>query len=94
LLARLRANEAETWAYLRTAGVPFLDDIGSMRSTDWVLDQMYSVLDYFRSNRIPVIATTNLQLPDLEAYLGSAAYSRLMSGSVACEMRAHDRRKD
>lgn len=93
LLAQLRADELRTWSFLRTSSVLFLDDIGSMRSTEWVLDQLYLVLDFFRSNNKPVISTTNLQMPDLEKYLGAAAYSRLMSGAVGIELLDNDRRK-
>jgi DNA replication protein DnaC len=93
LLAQLRADETRTWALLRSAPVLFLDDIGSMRSTEWVLDQLYLVLDDFRSQGKPVIATTNLTLSDLEVYLGAAAYSRLMGKAVVLHIRDSDRRK-
>jgi DNA replication protein DnaC len=92
LMRDLRLHEEETLQTVDRTSVLFIDDLGSMRETPWVLDQVYGVLDHRRRNRRPVMTTTNLTLDQLEAYLGEGAFSRLVRGSLVIEMRAADRR--
>lgn len=101
LIAGLRADEnasnqakATTMKFVEGSSMVFLDDIGSMRQTDWVLDQMFRVLDLRRAECRPVIATSNLPNAQLQDYLGEAAYSRLANGSVVIEMSGRDKRED
>ncbi len=99
LLAELRRDEnlsaekAMTMKFVERCSILVLDDIGSMRQTPWVLDQLFLVLDGRRNDRRPVIATSNLPEPQLRDYLGEAGYSRLTQGSVVIEMLGEDRRK-
>lgn len=99
LLSELRRDEnrrdeqAVTMKFVERCSILFLDDIGSMRQTDWVLDQTFMVLDARRSERRPVVATSNLPEPQLRDYLGEAAYSRLAMGSVVIEMPGRDQRE-
>jgi len=93
LLAELRKDDSLTMEYIESAAVVFLDDVGSVRQTEWTTDQFYAVLDLCRSANKPVIATTNLQLPNLEEYLGPAGFSRLVDGAVVLELHEENRRK-
>lgn len=88
-----RRDEPKTMKFIERTSVVFIDDIGSMRQTDWVLDQMFLVLDARRNDRRPVIANTNLPLAQLSDYLGEAAFSRLAKGSVVIEMPGQDKRE-
>lgn len=92
LMRELRLREEETMRVVDRVSVMVLDDLGSMRETPWVLDQVYGVLDHRRRNRRPVITTTNLTLDQLRAYLGEGAFSRLVQGALVIEMRAAPRR--
>ncbi len=87
-----RAEQATTMKFVERCSVLFLDDVGSVRQTEWVLDQLFLVLDARRNDRRPVIATSNLPNDQLRAYLGEAGYSRLTAGSVVIEMVDIDRR--
>lgn len=98
LISELRKDENRrddkglTMKYVERSSVIYLDDIGAMRQTEWVLDELYLVLETRRSACRPVIATTNLPLPALKDYLGEAAFSRLAQGAVVIETVGSDRR--
>lgn len=98
LLSSLRRDEnsrdqPQTMKFIERTSVVFVDDVGSMRQTDWVLDQMFMVLDARRNERRPLIATSNLPEAQLRDYLGEAGYSRLAKGSVVIEMPGADKRE-
>lgn len=99
LLSELRRDEnrrdekAMTMKFAERTSILFIDDIGSMRQTDWVLDQMFLVLDARRRECRPVIATSNLPEAQLRDYLGEAGYSRLAKGSFVIDMPGADKRE-
>lgn len=92
LIRDCRKNEDSVFQILNTRSVIFLDDIGATRQTDYVLDQIYGVLDFCRARRKPVITTTNLELPELEKYIGPAGYSRLVHGAAVVAVEEENRR--
>ena len=55
-----------------------LDDLGAERTTEWVLEQLYSIVNERWQERRAVVVTTNLQsLDDLREQLGARTVSRL-----------------
>lgn len=87
LLARIRRTydaDAGEQSYLeffdRLTAVDLLhiDDFGAEKRTDWVLEQLYALVDErYESNRAMVV-TTNLDEPDLRKQIGERTVSRLM----------------
>lgn len=98
VIADLRRDENQrthtTMQFITGSPIVFLDDVGSMRQTDWVMDQMFRILDARRAQCRPVVATTNLPNAQLQDYLGEAAYSRLAQGAVVVQMTGRDKRED
>ncbi len=70
------AGTADREAYRSAleAEVLVLDDLGSQRPIDWVMDTMTSIITYRYNNVKPLIATTNL--PDHELNGKSKDYAR------------------
>jgi DNA replication protein DnaC len=86
LLARIRRTydgDAGELSYLdffrRLTSVDLLhvDDLGAEKSSDWVLEQLYAIIDERYVEGRAVVVTTNLDLPQLEAQIGPRTVSRL-----------------
>jgi DNA replication protein DnaC len=65
----------------RLAGVDLLhiDDLGAENTTDWVLEQLYSIINTRYEDERAMIVTTNLKYEDLIAQLGERTVSRLVA---------------
>lgn len=62
----------------RSVGVLILDDLGAHNYTDWVRNKLYTIINYRLNNRLPTMITTNLDLNELEQYLGQRTTSRII----------------
>ena len=49
----------------RTVEYLFLDDIGAERTSEWVEEQLFSLLNHRMNERLPTIITSNYDVPDL-----------------------------
>jgi DNA replication protein DnaC len=54
-----------------------LDDLGAERTTEWVLEQLYSIVNERWQDSRSIVVTTNLGLDDLREQLGQRTVSRL-----------------
>jgi DNA replication protein DnaC len=56
-----------------------LEDLGTEKRTDWVLEQLYSLVNQRYEDKRSVIVTTNVETPDeLETQIGKRTVSRLV----------------
>jgi DNA replication protein DnaC len=87
LLARIRRTydaEAGEDSYLqffeRLASVDLLhlDDLGAEKTSDWVLEQLYAIVDERYGSQRSMVVTTNLDQAELEAQIGPRTVSRLV----------------
>jgi DNA replication protein DnaC len=87
LLARIRrtydavAGEDSYLAFFeRLASVDLLhiDDLGAEKRSDWVLEQLYAIVDERYGAERSMIVTTNLDETDLEEQIGGRTVSRLV----------------
>ena len=63
---------------LCTVDLLHLDDLGAERSTDWVLEQLYSIINERWQNERSIIVTSNLtNLDELRGQIGHRSVSRL-----------------
>jgi DNA replication protein DnaC len=58
-----------------------LDDLGAERTTEWVLEQLYSIVNERWQNQRSIVVTTNLGLDELRGQLGTRTVSRLTETS-------------
>lgn len=69
-----------------------LDDIGPEKTTDWVLQTLYTIIDRrYRDMRRTVI-TSNLSIPEIELKVGARIASRIAGMCEIIELRGKDRR--
>lgn len=86
LLARIRrtfdgeAGEDSYFTFfnrLTSVDLLHLDDLGAESRTEWVLEQLYAIIDRRYSDQRSILVTTNLEEPELFAQLGERVVSRL-----------------
>lgn len=101
LLARIRRtydSEPGGDSYLsffeRLTSVDMLhiDDLGAEKRSDWVLEQLYALINERYESQRSVLITTNLGHMELEEQIGSRTVSRLTEICEEIELRGDDRR--
>ncbi|HKF83953.1 MAG TPA: ATP-binding protein [Solirubrobacterales bacterium] len=101
LLARIRRtydSEPGGDSYLsffeRLTSVDLLhiDDLGAEKRSDWVLEQLYALVNERYEAERSILITTNLPHPELEEQIGSRTVSRLTQMCDEVEVRGDDRR--
>ena len=55
-----------------------LEDLGTEKRTDWVLEQLYSLINERYEQQRSIMVTTNLSVPDLEDQIGARTVSRIV----------------
>ena len=63
---------------LVTVDLLHLEDLGAEKRTDWVLEQLYSLVNQRYEDQRSMLATTNLGLEELEVQIGARTVSRLV----------------
>jgi DNA replication protein DnaC len=77
----------------RSCDLLFIDDIAAERTTDWVREQIFDLIDYrYRYERLTSF-TSNLNASELEAVLGDRTMSRIMEMTTGVPVVGPDFRK-
>ncbi|MEW5761702.1 MAG: ATP-binding protein [Bacillota bacterium] len=63
-----------------------LDDLGAHQYTPWAQQKLYSILNHRLNYRLPTVVTTNLDLEELNTYLGERTTSRLVQMCRVCRL--------
>jgi DNA replication protein DnaC len=72
-----------------------LDDVGAEQSSEWVLEQLYTIVNGRYEEGRAIVLTTNLDDAELEGQIGARTVSRLNEiCGVALPVYGEDRRKD
>jgi DNA replication protein DnaC len=69
-----------------------IDDLGAEKRSDWVLEQLYALVNERYETQRSIVITTNLPHPELEEQIGSRTVSRLTQICDEVEVRGEDRR--
>ena len=101
LLARIRRTydaDAGELSYLgffeRLTSVDLLhiDDLGAEKRSDWVLEQLYAIVDERYATNRSIVVTTNMEVAELESQIGKRTVSRLAEICETLPMYGDDRR--
>jgi DNA replication protein DnaC len=99
LLAKIRASFKSTDEtpddIIRTAKkapLLVLDDLGAENSTDWVLEQLFLVINHRYEYMLPTIITTNCNGRELEQRIGRRILSRIAEMTDPIQIKAADYR--
>jgi DNA replication protein DnaC len=63
---------------LGTVDLLHVDDVGAEHTSDWVLEQLYSIVNTRYEDQRSIVVTTNLQPDELGAQIGTRTVSRLI----------------
>jgi DNA replication protein DnaC len=69
-----------------------LDDLGAEKTSDWVREQLYIIINRRYENMLPTIVTTNCTTAELVERLGERTVSRLIEMTDAYKITADDYR--
>lgn len=87
LLARVRRtydsapgedSYLQLFARLTSVDLLHIDDLGAEKRSDWVLEQLYSLINERYEAQKSIVVTTNLDQADLEEQIGGRTVSRLV----------------
>ncbi|MDD2370575.1 MAG: ATP-binding protein [Firmicutes bacterium] len=68
----------DVFAKAKKAKVLILDDLGAHNYTPWIINQLYSLINYRLNNMLTTIITTNLKLEDIDIRLDERIASRIL----------------
>ncbi len=85
-------SEAEMTRYCKT-GLLLLDDLGAAKSSEWVEEITYRLINGRYEHMRPAVFTTNLALPELKDAIGDRIASRLAETCTRVVLTGPDRRR-
>jgi DNA replication protein DnaC len=77
---------------LTTIDLLHVDDVGAERTTDWVLEELYSIVNARYEDQRSMVITTNLGYDELAAQISERTVSRLTEMCVQLPLQGEDRR--
>lgn len=72
--------------------VLILDDLGAEKTSDWVLQTLYAILDRRYREELRTIITSNLGIEEIEEKLDDRVASRVVGMCRVCTLKGRDRR--
>ena len=79
-------------AGLKQAHIILLDELGAVKPTDWVIEQVYLLTDWLWKERKVVIVTSNKDYSELAVDLGERTVSRLVDLTRKVQVGGEDYR--
>ncbi|TYO97736.1 ATP-binding protein [Desulfallas thermosapovorans] len=70
-------TELELLDTAREVPLLILDDLGAHTYTDWTRNKIYNIINHRLNYLLPTVITTNINLEDLEQFLGERTTSRI-----------------
>lgn len=86
------SNESELIKKYISPEILILDDLGAEKSTEWVLQTLYIVINSRYENESQTIITSNLNLDEIKETLSDKIASRIGAMSDVVEIQGKDRR--
>lgn len=75
------------------ATVLFMDDLGASTKSDWVVDQVFQLLDHRAEREMQTFITSNMNLEELGNFYTKRISSRILEMCVAIPMYGKDYRR-
>lgn len=83
---------AEVEARLKRCDLLILDDIGVEKTSEWVIERLYALINYRINEEKSTIITSNLNLEELSLKLDKRIASRIKGTSIFVEFTEQDKR--
>ena len=97
LLAEIRKSfnndgESKKIKEIMTARFLVLDDLGAEKTTDWVQEQLYMIINHRYEYELPTVITSNLNIGQLAQKIGERSASRLLEMCYGVKLNGEDYR--
>jgi DNA replication protein DnaC len=89
-----KESEREIMDALLHCDLLVLDDIGSEKVTDWVLEVMFRIIDGRYRKKKPIIYTSNFKPSELKDQLNERIYDRMVETSIIIENKGTSYRRE
>lgn len=76
--AESKSSYMDLFERLSSVDLLHLDDLGAEKRTEWVLEQLYSIVNERWQDKRSILVTTNLGIDELREQVGMRTVSRLM----------------
>lgn len=95
LLDRIRyykfeVADPEALSLLREVDLLILDDLGGEKVSEFSVQELFALINYRMSHRLPLVVSTNLSWTDLEEAYTARIASRLMGASLVLKLDGED----
>ncbi|MED2022521.1 ATP-binding protein, partial [Bacillus thuringiensis] len=102
LLQRIRStfnsdnkeNETQIMRALLECDLLILDDIGAEKTTEWVEEKLFNVIDGRYRKELPTLYTSNLRPKELQEQVGKRSYDRMVETSLTIKNEATSYRRE
>lgn len=102
LLQRIRStfnsenkeNETQIMRALLECDLLILDDIGTEKTTEWVEEKLFNIIDGRYRKELPTLYTSNLEPKELKNQVGKRSYDRMVETSLTVKNEAASYRRE
>lgn len=102
LLQRIRStfnsenkeNETQIMRALLECDLLILDDIGAEKTTEWVEEKLFNIIDGRYRKELPTLYTSNLEPKELKNQVGKRSYDRMVETSLTVKNEAASYRRE
>ena len=102
LLQRIRStfnsenkeNETQIMRALLECDLLILDDIGAEKTTEWVEEKLFNIIDGRYRKELPTLYTSNLEPKELKNQVGKLSYDRMVETSLTVKNEAASYRRE
>lgn len=102
LLQRIRStfnsenkeNETQIMRALLECDLLILDDIGAEKTTEWVEEKLFNIIDGRYRKELPTLYTSNLEPKELKKQVGKRSYDRMVETSLTVKNEAASYRRE
>jgi len=77
---------------LQKVGLLILDDLGAEKSSDWVCEKLFEIIDYRYNEGLPLLVTTNCVPEELKQKIGDRNFDRLREMCALVPVKAKSQR--
>jgi len=77
---------------IKAVDLLILDDMGAEKSSDWIRETLFEIIDYRYNERLPILVTTNCTPEELKQQIGARNFDRLREMCALVSITAKSQR--
>ena len=89
-----KGNETQIMRALLECDLLILDDIGAEKTTEWVEEKLFNIIDGRYRKELPTLYTSNLEPKELKNQVGKRSYDRMVETSLTVKNEAASYRRE